>query len=607
VGRKLFGVLVVAAIFSMIAIIPKGYSQLNLQMDYLVDDNNNLIELNITAPVYITSVPVQVLDSHGNLIMEQTFDNHFTNRINKASYNRFVSNIDMPENMPARIVLFPGTNQERAYTLIAPEIEIDLHKKEARVFLVENSKYSLTITNAEYSNKYTVLAGNSGWYTVNFKDVPDKLLAPGAPFYSTVEFPGGLSASVTRYVPRVVVDAGRGYTKVKGWGISGKPPEISIRDGSRGRIRARLNETAHIKQGEFLFQQDHDGNKKDITDGDRIVYREDGYGFEFDIPYFYATYNKTDGTITGTVTRSGQVVFKYGSQLLKAIPDNKGRFSIKIEGTPDVSKLLSIKAGYVSEAGNEYWKRFDWSHIFNASPIYNSPWIDIRVMTYNIHHALSQYGRMDIDAIADVIRNSGAQIIGLQEVDKSFFRTFFIDQAKILAEKLGMYYYFGDTISVLGAQYGNAILSSFPISNVSNLQLDSKGENRGILSAKIDVNGKELNFLVTHLSLNKNVRSKQVQQLKRYLELLEDEVIVVGDFNSVPGSGEIAYIERELIEVGKETGFDNITTFRRKDGTEVQIDYIFISPDIAAKDIFTIVSKASDHLPLLADISLKDM
>ena len=44
----------------------------------------------------------------------------------------------------------------------------------------------------------------------------------------------------------------------------------------------------------------------------------------------------------------------------------------------------------------------------------------IRVMSYNIHHGEGIDGKLDLKRIGDIIKNSNADIIGLQEVDKNF-------------------------------------------------------------------------------------------------------------------------------------------------------------------------------------------
>lgn len=383
-------------------------------------------------------------------------------------------------------------------------------------------------------------------------------------------------------------------------------PRIGIYN-SGGALKYRTGQAVQFKEGEFLFQESLDGSRREIKDGDRLVYKEEGYSFRFDLPYFFAAYNHEENIISGTVSRRGKVVFRVGSQFLEAVPDEKGRFTIALDQPVDITRLINVRGGYISPAGNEYWKMFDWGHLVKATPFFTGSQFNIRVMSYNIHHGISQSGKLDIEKIAEVIRESGAQLVGLQEVDNRFVRSLFRDQAKELAEMLDMHYYFGENFTLLGAGYGNAVLSKFPIASASNLQLDGRGEQRGVISATIDVYGKEINFLVTHLSLNRSIRDTQLQQIRRYIDMLEDEVILVGDFNSTPEDGEIMYIERKLKEAAKELGREDLYTFVGRNGTRTRIDYIFLSPEITVSDIWTIDSDASDHLPLLADIGIKDI
>jgi len=604
--KRFAGILVVVLIFSMIVVIPRGYSQLNIEFNYLVDNYNKIIEINLTAPACTTFIPVEVYDANGNLLLEKEIDRYFTNRMNKTRFNRFVLNVSLPEEMPVRVVLFRGSTLERSYTLISPQVEIDLKGKQVKVYLNKSSRYILTVKNEDKAKEYSLTAGEDGWYSVDMGDLSEELISPGAAFYSTIQFPGSMSTTLTRYIPTVKIEAGKDYTRIKGAGISGVIPKISVFD-DRGNYKGYIKETVDFKEGNFVLQDNEDQGNKVVRDGDTIIYREKGYAFKFNIPYFFATYKSEDNSIVGTVSRQGKVIFRYGSCLFEAAPDKRGRFKICLGDETDISKLINIKGGYISPAGNQYWKNFDWSYVLKLSPLIDAAEMNIKVMTYNIHHGISHDGKMDIDAIASVIQESGAEVIGLQEVDKRFFRTLFQDQVKMLAQKLNMYYYFGETFNILGAEYGNAILSKFPISSVNNLQLDSKGEQRGILSAKLDINGKEVNFLVTHLSLNKNTRNVQVQQLKRYLDILEGEVVLAGDFNTTPDRGEIIYVDRMLKDAVKEISKENLYTYKERDGTEVLIDYIFLSPEIKVKEVYTINTKASDHLPLVADISIKDI
>lgn len=604
--KNLAVVLVITFLFSVITLIPKGFSQWNIKLDYLVDESGGSIEINLTAPVYVTSVPLEVFDAEDRPVFKREIGDYFTKRAESTRFNRFILNLPLPEKMPVRVALFPGTAMERSYILTNPDVRIDLEEGKAKVYLLKDSSINLSVVNGKSLAEFSIIAAQEGWHSIDLDGLPEDLTKPGTAMYFTITLPGGLSTTVTRYVPRLFVDAGKGYTNIKGMGISGSAPGIGICD-SGGRLKSRTGRPVRFKEGEFLFQENFDGGGKEIKDGDRLLYKEEGYSFRFDIPYFFAAYNEQDNSISGTVSRKGRVVFRVGSNYLEAVPDEKGRFCIPLPEPVDIARLAGVRGGYVSPAGNEYWKIFDWGDLIKATPLYKSSQFDIRIMSYNIHHGISRDGKLDINKIAEVIRESGAQIVGLQEVDNRFIRTFFRDQARELAEKLEMHYYFGENFTLFGAGYGNAVLSKFPIVNASNLQLDSKGEQRGVVSARIDIYGKEVNFLVTHLSLNRSIRDTQLQQIRKYIGLLEDEVILVGDFNSTPEAGEIMYMERELKEAAKEMGKEGLYTFVARDGARERIDYIFLSPEIAVSDVYTIESDASDHLPLVADIGIKDI
>ena len=82
------------------------------------------------------------------------------------------------------------------------------------------------------------------------------------------------------------------------------------------------------------------------------------------------------------------------------------------------------------------------SHSFAIEPTDASEKaLQVKVMSYNIHHAVGEDNVLDLERIAKVIEDSGAEIIGLQEVDNHWSeRSNFEDQAKWLADRLGMHY-----------------------------------------------------------------------------------------------------------------------------------------------------------------------
>jgi hypothetical protein len=215
-NRNLVIVLAVTVVFSAIALIPKGFSQWDTKLDYLVDESGKSIEINITTPVYVTSVPLEVYDAGGSQVLQREIDSYFTKRAESTRFNRFILNVPLPESTPVRVVLFPGTTMERSYILTSPQVEVDLDEGRARAYLEENSILNLTMVNGDTAAEYSLVSAIEGWHSLDIGSLPDKLMQPGSTLYFTITLPGGLSTTVTRYVPQVFVDAGTGYTNIKG-------------------------------------------------------------------------------------------------------------------------------------------------------------------------------------------------------------------------------------------------------------------------------------------------------------------------------------------------------------------------------------------------------
>jgi endonuclease/exonuclease/phosphatase family metal-dependent hydrolase len=163
----------------------------------------------------------------------------------------------------------------------------------------------------------------------------------------------------------------------------------------------------------------------------------------------------------------------------------------------------------------------------------------IKVMSYNIHHANppSVANKIDIDAVAAVIKNENPDLVGLQEVDKGTKRSGNIDEAALLAQKTGMQYRFFKAIDHDGGEYGLAILSRFPIETFSKTDLPQvmKGEPRILSYITVQLPGnKTLLFANTHLDAQRadSNRVVQVQKIIGELSNKNTPVIIVGDFNS---------------------------------------------------------------------------
>src|SRR5215510_14114482 len=161
----------------------------------------------------------------------------------------------------------------------------------------------------------------------------------------------------------------------------------------------------------------------------------------------------------------------------------------------------------------------------------------LRVMTYNIHVGVGMDKKLDLQRIANVINAAQPDLVGLQEVDRGVKRTEGKDEIAELAEMTKMKYAFAPNLDYQGGKYGVAILSRFPIKNTVHRMFENKreAERRGMLLVEVDVEGKTLNFVTTHLDYQfEDSRLFETEQLLKFLDGVKGPTIVVADLNDVP-------------------------------------------------------------------------
>lgn len=243
----------------------------------------------------------------------------------------------------------------------------------------------------------------------------------------------------------------------------------------------------------------------------------------------------------------------------------------------------------------------------------------LRVMAFNIHHGADAADNLDLERIADVIEDSGAEVIGLQEVDNSWSsRSDFQDQAALLAERLDMHYVYGANLDRDPAegqserrQYGTAILSEYPILSSENHLLTSikyetrPTEQRGLLEAVINVEGNHISFYNTHLDHQRSEqRQSQVEEILAITGETDRPSFVVGDLNAVPGSPEMNTILTGFRDVFAELGQDDAYTYP-VENPDRRIDYILTRGGIEPVFAEVVDTPSSDHLPIVADVTIE--
>ncbi|MGE5293336.1 MAG: endonuclease/exonuclease/phosphatase family protein, partial [Solirubrobacterales bacterium] len=165
----------------------------------------------------------------------------------------------------------------------------------------------------------------------------------------------------------------------------------------------------------------------------------------------------------------------------------------------------------------------------------------LRVLTYNIHHGEGTDKQFDYERLAAVIKNLKPGIVALQEVDCGTERASGVDQAKIVAKLCRMRYAFGQAMPHQGGQYGEAILSRFPIEKtiVHPLPYQLDREPRAAVEVVIRPTGTgPISFVGTHLChQSEELRTLQARRLSQLFPSDKGSpTILAGDFNARPGS-----------------------------------------------------------------------
>lgn len=252
----------------------------------------------------------------------------------------------------------------------------------------------------------------------------------------------------------------------------------------------------------------------------------------------------------------------------------------------------------------------------------------VTVATYNMGAARVS----DIDTIVTAIKALDADLIALDEVDNKTERSGKVDQAKYIAEKLGLNYVFGRAIDFQGGQYGVAILSRHPIINSEVVPLPSGDpkvdEARIVLAAEVNVPGFDspVVFMNTHLDYKED-HSIQKTQVQRINDLAVANValnnikdfttkikILAGDFNDTYNSANVAELSRYWNLVA--TDDPNDMRSWPAANPMADLDHIFTSRgqiwDIKSLEVLQGNERnidwdgASDHTPIVVKLQLKE-
>lgn len=243
----------------------------------------------------------------------------------------------------------------------------------------------------------------------------------------------------------------------------------------------------------------------------------------------------------------------------------------------------------------------------------------MRLLLYNIRYGTgidsdfhvpfpySGYLRRTTDnlvQIAEFIRSTQPDIVGLLEVDSGSFRSRRQSQSAEIAEALGHYQMYRSKYAThslarrlpLLNKQGNAFLTSKKIEG-QKVHYFNSGIKRLVLELEL----KDVVILLVHLSIKFRHRHYQLWELHSIIKSASKPVIVAGDFNVFRGV-------REVDLFMGATGLKNANTAGEASypswNPRRQLDFILHSPEIRVTEFRIPNVLFSDHLPLLCDFEV---
>jgi len=231
----------------------------------------------------------------------------------------------------------------------------------------------------------------------------------------------------------------------------------------------------------------------------------------------------------------------------------------------------------------------------------------LRVGTLNIWNRSEPWEKRLV-AIRDGVRTLAPDVLGLQEVLRAHDASLGPDQASLVAEGLGYHTTYGASWELGGVEFGNAVLSRFPIVRSERFDLPAnEDEQRCLLFAELDAPFARIPVFVTHLAWRMHHGHLREAQVRAIADRISDMVpvtswrgyppILLGDFNAEPESDEIRFLKGLCSLRGKSVYFADAfgivgdgsrgATFCRRNPfaatvhePDRRIDYVFVrGPD----------------------------
>jgi len=206
----------------------------------------------------------------------------------------------------------------------------------------------------------------------------------------------------------------------------------------------------------------------------------------------------------------------------------------------------------------------------------------------------------NLKRIAALLRDF--DIVALQEADAGSFRTRNIHQIQYIAEHADFPYWHCQITREMGniARMTLGVLSRIPWRSITQHRLPASRHGRAALEIGFDIWGQPLAVIVTHLSLGRTSRMRQVRFLSELLNR-HPAAILMGDLNCDPDSHEFAWL---LSHTRLQDFMARPPTFPSWHPLRA-LDHILATEEFLLEGLRALPAVYSDHLPVSAQLCLR--
>lgn len=232
----------------------------------------------------------------------------------------------------------------------------------------------------------------------------------------------------------------------------------------------------------------------------------------------------------------------------------------------------------------------------------------LRLMTYNA------YQSPHLRYTGDLLARLNADVYCLQElvVDDFGHPDRPRNQARHLADRLGMHCHSTHTCRGWYRHAGSAILSRYPMGAMEVL-IDGGGHRFGLASVVHHPAGPFALICAHYTWVPRPIwigvltsipfRTAEMRMSLSWIKRRRLPAIIAGDFNALPRGPEYRAMATRMVDCTRAVPMPHRNT-RPTMGLPAQLDYVFATPDIRTRSCEVLHCPVSDHQPLVADMLL---